>query len=86
MEGFEYIIKVNTSGGKHFKDLEEKSRKEMFCIEINKIIESQMHRDEKLARADDIVDNSGSLESLFAAVDNLHTTYCNMADLHSDRT
>ena len=40
VEGFEYIIKVNTSEGKHFKDLEEKRRKEMFCIEINQIIEN----------------------------------------------
>ena len=44
MEGFEYIIKVNTSEGKHFKDLEEKSRKEMFCIEINKIIENNQEK------------------------------------------
>jgi dephospho-CoA kinase len=54
--------------------------------QINKIIESQMHRDEKLAQADDIVDNSGSLASLFAAVDDLHATYCKMANLQSDRS
>ncbi|WP_406829070.1 dephospho-CoA kinase [Microbulbifer sp. ARAS458-1] len=47
--------------------------------QIRKIMDAQMPRAERCARADDILDNSGSLESLYAQVDALHQQYLQLA-------
>ena len=44
-----------------------------------KIIRSQASREERLAVADDIIDNSGTLQSLEARVDELHLLYRELA-------
>ncbi|MBB5212120.1 dephospho-CoA kinase [Microbulbifer hydrolyticus] len=47
--------------------------------QIRKIMAAQLPRDERCAKADDILDNSGSLESLNAQVDALHRKYIQLA-------
>ncbi|WP_231759818.1 dephospho-CoA kinase [Microbulbifer elongatus] len=47
--------------------------------QIRKIMAAQMPRAERCARADDILDNSGLLESLYAQVDALHQQYLQLA-------
>ena len=47
--------------------------------QIKAIIASQLPRDERLARADDVLDNAGDLASLAAKVDSLHHRYVAMA-------
>ncbi|RZV57959.1 MAG: dephospho-CoA kinase, partial [Pseudomonadales bacterium] len=48
--------------------------------EVLRMIDAQMSRDAKLALADDVIDNSGSLEDLQNAVDKLHRAYSNNAE------
>ena len=48
--------------------------------QIAAIIEAQMPRNEKLALADDVIDNSGSLAELEQQVDALHARYCELAN------
>jgi len=43
--------------------------------EIDKIMRAQLPRHERLARADDILENSGTLEHLHQQIDALHETY-----------
>ncbi|MCK0509498.1 dephospho-CoA kinase [Aromatoleum anaerobium] len=43
--------------------------------QVRAIIAVQSSREEKLAAADDVVDNSGDLASLYAQVDRLHARY-----------
>ena len=47
--------------------------------QIRKIMAAQLGRSERCAKADDILDNSGSLESLNAQVDALHERYMQLA-------
>jgi len=47
--------------------------------QIEAIIAAQLPREERLARADDVVDNSGSLEALEKAVETLHQQYLDIA-------
>ncbi|WP_299591403.1 dephospho-CoA kinase [uncultured Microbulbifer sp.] len=47
--------------------------------QIRKIMDAQLPRAERCAKADDILDNSGSLESLNAQVDTLHQKYVQLA-------
>ncbi|MDO3382817.1 dephospho-CoA kinase [Gilvimarinus algae] len=47
--------------------------------QIQTIIASQINRQERLARADDILHNHGSLEELQAQVQTLHATYTSLA-------
>lgn len=46
---------------------------------VKAIIAAQMKREERLARADDVIVNDGTLEDLHAAVDALHQHYLEMA-------
>ena len=46
---------------------------------IKKIIETQVSREQRLARADDIIDNAGSLEQTLQQVAALHQQYLSMA-------
>lgn len=46
---------------------------------IQSIIKTQMARDERLARADDVIDNTGSAEALAKQVDKLHQMYLKLA-------
>ena len=46
---------------------------------VKAIIAAQMKRQDRLAKADDIIVNDQSLEALHAAVDALHKTYLEMA-------
>lgn len=55
-----------------------RSRSGLSTDEIKAIIASQSSREEKLAAADDVIDNSGTLHSLNSQVDALHLLY--MAD------
>jgi dephospho-CoA kinase len=47
--------------------------------EVRRIMAAQLPRAERLARADDVIDNSGSLEALHAAVGRLHEQYLRLA-------
>ncbi len=47
--------------------------------EIQRIIDSQMSREERLARADDVIDNSGTLDELSDQVGALHARYLELA-------
>ena len=47
--------------------------------QIEAIIAAQLPREERLARADDVIDNSGSLEDLEQAVETLHQQYLDIA-------
>jgi dephospho-CoA kinase len=47
--------------------------------EVRRIIEAQMPREERLAAADDVIDNSGSLDALHKQVSALHERYLAMA-------
>ncbi|WGL17903.1 dephospho-CoA kinase [Microbulbifer bruguierae] len=47
--------------------------------QIRKIMAAQLPRTQRCAKADDILDNSGSLDSLYAQVDALHTRYLQLA-------
>lgn len=48
---------------------------------IRNIIASQANRQDRLAIADDVIDNSGTLEDLNAQVKQLHLNYCRLADV-----
>lgn len=48
--------------------------------QIKAIIASQIPRSERLARADDVIDNSGSMNELAAQVNALHQLYMKMAE------
>lgn len=47
--------------------------------EIERIMATQAGRETRLAAADDVIDNSGSLENLTAQVNALHAIYCRRA-------
>ncbi len=47
--------------------------------QIRAIINAQMSRAQRMAMADDLIDNSGSLESLESQVEQLHQTYLTLA-------
>lgn len=44
------------------------------------MLDAQASREQRLALASDVIDNSGSLDSLDAAVENLHRRYLELAD------
>lgn len=46
------------------------------------VLASQLSRDERLARADDVIDNSGDQKSLIQAVEGLHRRYLGLAGSH----
>jgi len=46
--------------------------------QIRRIIAAQMPRDERLSRASDVVDNSGSLDTLYQQLEPLHQKYLEM--------
>lgn len=63
-------------------DVPEKTQIERTCIRdgntkdlVKKIIQQQVNRQERLSLADDIIDNSGSLNELEQQVDALHKQY-----------
>lgn len=47
--------------------------------QIRRIMAAQLSRQERRARADDVADNSGSLEQLYAQLQGLHERYLNYA-------
>jgi len=51
---------------------------------VERILAAQAHRHERLAAADDILDNSGSLEQTRTQVQELHTLYLQLAKQGSD--
>ena len=51
--------------------------------QIEAIIDTQISREERIKRADDIIDNSGSSESLPEKVQTLHQTYLQLANRNS---
>lgn len=56
------------------------SRDNNSAAQVEKIIAAQMQRDERLRHADDIVNNIGSKNSLWATIDKLHHKYLELAD------
>ncbi|MBX2858562.1 MAG: dephospho-CoA kinase [Cellvibrionaceae bacterium] len=46
---------------------------------IKKIIRTQLSREQRLSRADDIIDNAGTLEATLRQVDALHLRYLDLA-------
>ncbi|WP_252176425.1 dephospho-CoA kinase [Endozoicomonas sp. 4G] len=57
------------------------SRDGMSRAQARTIMAKQASRQQRLERADDIVDNSGSLEQLFQQLDKIHQTYLDLASL-----
>ncbi len=55
--------------------MRDKSTKE----KIKRIIKTQVSRDQRLAKADDVIDNTGNQESLAKQVDKLHQKYLKLA-------
>ncbi|MBK5939565.1 dephospho-CoA kinase [Halochromatium roseum] len=53
--------------------------------QIQRIIASQVSRAERLAAADDRIDNGGDPASLWPQVERLHQAYLKLAQLHDDR-
>jgi dephospho-CoA kinase len=47
--------------------------------EIQRIMRSQATREERLAAADDVIDNSGTLDALHKQVRSLHARYLELA-------
>jgi len=47
--------------------------------QISAIMAAQLSREERIAKADDILDNSGSVAKLHAKIDRLHEYYLRIA-------
>lgn len=47
--------------------------------EVQRIIKAQIPRSQRLAAADDVIDNGGALDALAPQVQALHERYCNLA-------
>ena len=54
--------------------------------EIEAILAAQSGRSERLTHADDVIDNSGSLDDLSAQVERLHYYYLELAHLGGQKT
>ena len=54
-------------------------RSKLDPAQIQRIMDSQASRSQRLARADDVIDNSGSLAQLPAQVERLHQRYLQLA-------
>ncbi len=54
-------------------------RSKLDTAQIQRIMDSQASRSQRLARADDVIDNSGSLAQLPAQVERLHQRYLQLA-------
>ena len=64
----------------HALQLERTSARDQQSVEkIDKIIQSQSSRKKRLSLADDIVENSGTVESLHEKIDLLHLKYTELA-------
>ncbi|MDP1775951.1 MAG: dephospho-CoA kinase, partial [Moraxellaceae bacterium] len=48
--------------------------------QIKAIMAAQLSRDQRLAKADDVITNTGSLPDLYAAIDRLHPVYLQRAN------
>lgn len=53
------------------------------AMQVQQIIDSQISRDERLEKADDIINNSGNVTELRHQVATLHNRYCAMATANS---
>lgn len=53
---------------------------------VEKIIASQVSREDRLKYADDVIDNSGELVNLEKQVEKLHQKYCELAELKKLKT
>jgi dephospho-CoA kinase len=54
--------------------------------QIKAIMASQLSREKRLERADDVIDNSKTPDALVAIVGQLHNTYLALASTHHERT
>jgi dephospho-CoA kinase len=52
--------------------------------QVRRIIASQASRAQRLQQADDILENTGSLEQLRTQVEDLHQRYLKLAKTHND--
>src|SRR5262249_27182908 len=59
------------------------ARSGLEAAEVRAIMATQASRSERLARADDVVDNGGSLENLTPQVERLHRAYLAFAEKFS---
>jgi dephospho-CoA kinase len=48
--------------------------------QIKAIMAAQLNRDQRLAKADDVISNTGSLQDLYAAINRLHPLYLQRAN------
>jgi dephospho-CoA kinase len=48
--------------------------------QIEAILDAQATREERLAQADDVIDNAGAPEALPDQINALHTEYCQLRD------
>lgn len=51
----------------------------MSSEQVNAILASQLNREERMAKADDMIDNSGSVRDLEEKIDRLHEYYLRIA-------
>ena len=55
-------------------------RSQLSASEVEAILATQVSREQRLAAADDVIDNNGSAQSLDDAVEKLHQSYLAMAN------
>lgn len=60
------------------------NRDDQVVDDIEKIIDAQVSRDERLSIADDVIDNSGSLRDLNRQIDDLHRKYLRLSRNHDE--
>ena len=48
--------------------------------QVEKIIASQMDRDQKISKADDVIVNDGEIGDLISKIDKIHQRYIELAD------
>ena len=48
--------------------------------QVEKIIASQMDRDQKIGKADDVIVNDGEIGDLISKIDKIHQRYIELAD------
>lgn len=63
----------------HLQRQRTQARDQVSSEQVNAILASQLNREERMAKADDMIDNSGSVRDLEEKIDRLHEYYLRIA-------
>lgn len=77
---FDRILVINAPSGLRFRWIKQRSGLE--DRQIQQIMDSQISTTERLRHADDVIDNSGTLEHLRQQVEKLHRLYLSLSNVH----